>query len=184
MKSFWKFLLFLIMVILNCGTNTDVPVFPIYSLITVGSPAIIDIKPISYLTSDNKIRIEFDIYYFVTNTQDEFIGYNLYITPSITSPDLIQAGIIGTPYLPNGHEPSFYHSKEEVSTNSIDIKIQRIPNLKPAPSEISFQLCERYYFYLKAVLRNGITSSPGPVVSSCAVSSNVSCPSDTPCYGN
>lgn len=174
-------LIFLLLI--SCGTNTNVPVYPIYNLFSVGSTTIVDIKPIEIQTNDNKIRIEFDIYYYVTNREDEFIGYNLYINTSSISPDLAQAGIGINPYLPNGFEPTFLHSKEEASTLSKDLKQKRIPNLKPAPSEIPFQICERYYFRLKAVLRNGVQSLPSTEISSCAVSKNLVCPTESPCYG-
>jgi hypothetical protein len=182
MKRIFK-ILFIIIIFISCGTNQNLPVFPIYSLLPVGSPAIVDVKPVEIITSDNKIRIEFDIFYYVTNKEDEFIGYNLYISTSSISPDLIQAGIGIKPYLPNGYAPTFFHTKEEASTESNNIVKQHIPNLKPPPSEIPFQLCEKYFFRLKAVLRNGIESSPGPEISSCATSSRVICPSNTPCYG-
>ncbi len=181
MKFYFNFIL---LFILYCGTNTNVPVFPIYSFFPVGSPAIVDVKPVEIITQDNRIRIEFDIFYYVTNQEDEFIGYNLYISTSSISPNLVQAGIGISPYLPSGYEPTFFHTKEEASTESINLKQKRIPNLKPAPSEIPFQLCEKYYFRLKAVLRNGIESSPGPEISSCAFSTQVQCPMNTPCYGN
>lgn len=179
-----KKLLFLFFIfLLQCGTNTNVPVYPIYNLIPIGSTAIVDIQPIEIPLTENKIRIEFDIYYYVTNTEDEFIGYNLYISSSSISPDLAQAGIGINPYLPSGYEPTFYHTKEEASTLSKDIKKKRIPNLKPAPSEIPFQICERYFFRLKAVLRNGISAIPSPEISSCAVPKNLQCPTGSPCYG-
>ncbi|MFN3603839.1 MAG: hypothetical protein ACK4UJ_03890 [Leptonema sp. (in: bacteria)] len=176
-------LVFAIIFISYCGTNTNVPVYPIYNLIAIASPSIVDIKPIEVQTNDNKIRMEFDIFYYVTNTEDEFIGYNLYITTSSISPDLVQAGIGLNPYLPSGYEPSFYHTKEEASTLFKDIKQKRIPNLKPSPSEIPFQICERYYFRLKAVLRNGIPAIPSAEISSCATPRNLQCPSTSPCYG-
>lgn len=178
-KTLFLFLIFA----LKCGTNTNVPVFPIYNLVPIASTSIVDIQPIEIQTNENKIRIEFDIYYYVTNTEDEFIGYNLYISSSSISPDLAQAGIGINPYLPYGYEPTFSHTKEEASVLSKDLKKQRIPNLKPAPSEIPFQICERYYFRLKAVLRNGIPSIPSPEISSCAVSKNLQCPANSPCYG-
>ncbi|GIX40926.1 MAG: hypothetical protein KatS3mg129_0659 [Leptospiraceae bacterium] len=174
---------FIFLILLYCGTNQNVPVFPIYSLLPVGSPAIVDVKPVEITTQDNKIRIEFDIYYYVTNREDEFIGYNLYISTSSISPDLIQAGIGVNPYLPNGYEPTFYHTKEEASTESSKLIEKRVSNLEPAPSEIPFQICEKYYFRLKAVLRNGIESAPGPEISACAISSNITCPAVSPCYG-
>jgi len=178
-----KISLLIVFIFLSCGTNTNVPVFPIYSLLPVGSPAIVDVKPVEITTSDNQLRIEFDVYYYVTNQQDEFIGYNLYISSSSISPDLVQANIGIIPYLPIGYEPTFYHTKEEASTESSKIVKKRIPNLKPAPSEIPFRLCEKYYFRLKAVLRNGIQSAPGAEISACATSSQIACPSNTPCYG-
>lgn len=178
-----RFIYILVFHFIFCGTNLNTPVFPIYSILSVGSPAIVNVIPVEIITSTNKIRIEFDIQYYVTNLEDEFVGYNLYISTSSISPDLIQAGIGINAYLPNGREPTYFHSKEEASTQSTNLKTQRVPNLKPAPSEIPFQLCERYYFRLKAVLRNGITSAPGPEISSCAISSQVICPANSPCYG-
>ncbi len=178
LKAFLFFIVFF-----HCGTNTHIPVFSIYNLFSVGSTSIVDIKPIEVQTSDNKIRIEFDIYYYVTNKEDEFIGYNLYINTSSISPQFAQAGIGISPYLPNGIEPTFFHTKEEASTLSKDLKQKRIPNLKPAPSEIPFYICERYYFRLKAVLRNGIQSLPSPEISSCAVPKDFLCPVESPCYG-
>ncbi|MCS7204833.1 MAG: hypothetical protein NZ853_03975 [Leptospiraceae bacterium] len=177
LKIEFVFLVFLF----ACGTNTSTPVFPIYTFYPVNSPAIVDVKPVE-IQQNNQIRIEFDIYYYVTNTEDEFVGYNLYISTSTISPDLIQAGIGISPYLPQGYEPTFFHTKDEVSVESSKIQKKRVPNLKPHPSEIPFQICERYYFRLRAVLRTGILSSPGPEISACAKSSFLPCPKETACY--
>lgn len=178
-----KFIYLLFIIYISCGTNLNTPVFPIYSILPIGSPAIVNVIPVEITTIDNHIRIEFDIQYYVTNKENEFIGYNLYISTSSISPDLVQAGIGINPYLPEGREPTFFHTKEEASTLSSNIITKRIPNLKPAPSEIPFQICEKYYFRLKAVLRNGITSAPSPEVSSCAISRSIPCPENAPCYG-
>lgn len=174
---------FFLLPVLQCGVNTDKPVYPVFQFFPVGTPAIVDVKPVE-IQLPAQTRIEFDIFYYVTNTEEDFIGYNLYISTATISPELLQIGIGGRPYLPEGYEPTFFHTREEASVESGNLKQRRIPNLKPAPSEIPFQLCERYYFRMTAVLRSGIQSLPSPEVSACAVTENFPCPQNTACHGN
>jgi hypothetical protein len=161
-----------------CGTNTDSPVFPIYSVVAIGSPAIVNLEPV--ISTDPDVAPAFKIYYYVTNQEDEFIGYNLYISQAFLSSESIIAGSAGAPYLPDGVDPTFRHSKSEASTASANLKNHIVANFKAAPSPEAFQYCRVYYFALRAVVSNGQFSQPGPQLSSCLTDTNF-CPTSNDC---
>ncbi|MBW7859379.1 MAG: hypothetical protein H3C43_14060, partial [Leptonema sp. (in: Bacteria)] len=97
----------LALALIQCGTNTESPVYPINSIVAVGSPAIVNVEPM--IPTDPNAAPSFKISYYVTNQEKEFIGYNLYISQSAQSSEAIQIGSVGSPYLPNGIEPTFRH---------------------------------------------------------------------------
>lgn len=170
--------LLLIISLNNCGTNTQSPVYPINSIIAVGSPAIVNVEPI--VPTDAHAAPSFKISYYVTNQENEFIGYNLYISQSAQSSEAIQIGAAGLPYFPNGIEPTFRHLTSEVSTAAQNLKTQTVANFKAAPSPQPFQYCRTYYFALRAVVRNGQVSAPGPQISSCLTDAFY-CPTASDC---
>lgn len=164
----------------GCGVNTDTPVYPIYSILSVGTPAIINAASITQVEPiPTPTPPEFKISFYVTNQEDEFIGYNLYITENYVSGDAF-ATLIGQPYLPNGVEPSFPYTKSDASTKAADLKTQTIVAFKPPPSPTPFYYCRYYYFALRALLRNGATSPSSPQVSSCILDPNY-CPTTADC---
>lgn len=183
--NFWKkstFLYALFILTAGCGTNTDNPVYPIFSLITPASPAIINLQAVEVTSYELEApKIEFDLSYYVSNTEPQFQGYNLYLTTASLPPEVILAGNTGSLYLPLGYEPTFPHTEEEASTASADLKTVRIQNFKPAPGLIQFQRCERYFFTLRAVLIGNLTSPPGPQASACAAVDTSLCPADSAC---
>ena len=109
--------------LIRCGTNTDRPVYSIFSLLSVAAPAIVDVAPVDiseglFGTPGYRLRYGFDVKYYVTNQEPEFVGYNLYITTTSLSTEAILTGIGTDPYLPLGYEPTFYHSPSEANTSS------------------------------------------------------------------
>lgn len=162
----------------SCGTNTDDPVYPILAFIQpIGAPAITSVSAQEKITDDLDYRIEFDVNYYVTNTEDEFIGYNLYINAAATSPEERNPG---EPYMPSGLEPTFPHSSGEADTTTL--MTQRVSYKKAPPDLIPFYTCEKYYFQLTALMRNGQQSNPSAQMEGCATVTPSLCPIDSPCY--
>jgi hypothetical protein len=165
-----------------CGTNTEEPVLPVYLIFSsVAAPALVSVTAVETQQVGEPLRYEFDVRYFVTNSEDGFLGYNLYVDSSQTSAEAAILGITGAPYLPNGVAPSFNHSAEEASTASTDLQTQRVNDFKAAPAPESFQSCELYFFRITAVTRNGIQSNPSPQLQQCAALNAALCPSGSPC---
>lgn len=163
----------------SCGVNTDQPVYPLLTFTSVAPPTIVSVKPFRQLvffeSPEPEYKIEFDIEYYVTNQENEFLGYNLYISSTSTSPEAPVTG----PYLPVGYDPSFPHLKQEVNTTTLIT--QRISHFKPPPGERPFDLCEMYYFRLRAYTRNDVESEPSPQIAVCAVEDVLLCPTGTVC---
>lgn len=157
----------------SCGTNTTSPVYPIYTLLSVGSPAIVDLTPVTTVDPP-----QFKLSFYVTNQEEEFIGYNLYITQSYSSTDNTATT---KPYLPDGLEPSFSYTKADASTLAANLKTQTITAFSPPPSPVFFQYCTYYYFRMRAVLRNGTTSTASPQASGCLLDLNY-CPTTANCH--
>ncbi len=198
MKEFFqKIMIVILFFLFSCGTNTDTPivfapllfatnpinvpqflgVIPTEQIPTIG-PGIPDLP--SSLINPNKP--EFIIKYFVTNSEPQFVGYNLSITSQ--NPTLIetQAGVAGSVYTENGIEPSFPHLSIENSTASSSLKKRKISWRVPPPSSLLFQKCEIYTFTLRAVLSNvPQTSNPSVPVQSCASMEPNKCPVGSSC---
>lgn len=165
-----------------CGTNTEEPVLPVYLIFSaVGAPALVSVTPIETQPAAASLRYEFDVRYFVTNTEDGFVGYNLYIDSSQTSAQAAILGITGDPFLPAGVAPSFNHATTNASTVNADLQTQRVSNFKAAPAPESFQACELYFFRISAVTRNSIESSPSAQIQQCAALDSGLCPKGSPC---
>ncbi|MBL8021822.1 MAG: hypothetical protein JNM27_19265 [Leptospirales bacterium] len=169
-------------IFLHCGTNTNQPVFPLFVFSTVGSPAIVSVTPVQVNTDPLNPEMQFDLKYYITNGEDGFLGYNLYITASSTSAQ----GALGIttssgPYLPSGTAPSFSHVGEPASTDPAKLKTQRITDEVPAPGTRQFQYCELYFFRLAALTRSGLESGSSAQVSQCAATTVALCPTGTPC---
>jgi hypothetical protein len=144
----------------------------------VGTPAIIAVRPVeSVLTGDYLIQFEVD--YYVTNTENEFAGYNLYISSLTESPD---ARTSGTPYLPAGIMPSFHHTSSEANTSSKSLITKSVLYASAPPNQINFQLCEKYFFSLAAYSTTGNSSFQSPQKSGCAVMDRSLCPVNSICY--
>ncbi|HMV43061.1 MAG TPA: hypothetical protein PK079_18915 [Leptospiraceae bacterium] len=179
-----------------CGTNTDTPVVlaPLIFLTSpINVPQLVGVIPTQeYPTSGtglsdlggyvNPNAPQFIIKYFVTNTEQQFIGYNLSITSQ--TPTLIetQAGTAGSVYTENGIQPSFPHLATENSTAKENMKRRRIAWRVPPPGIVYFQKCEMYNFTLRAVLSNvPQTSNPSAAVSACAGIDPSKCPVGSSC---
>ncbi|MCB1320967.1 MAG: hypothetical protein KDK34_11980 [Leptospiraceae bacterium] len=165
----------------TCGTNTEEPVFPILtSFSTVAPPAIVSVAAVEN-TDETPARYEFDVSYYITNQEDGFLGYNLYVNSSTSAAEGTFAPVSGDPYLPDGTRPSFKHAGSVASTASADLITRRVDNFKAAPAPENFQLCELYYFRLTALVRNGLESSGSVEVSKCAALDTALCPVGSAC---
>ncbi|MCB1189255.1 MAG: hypothetical protein H7A23_03725 [Leptospiraceae bacterium] len=183
---------------ISCGNNTDTPVLPFIFLNPVGTPQIVRMVPAvspietpggvtetgvnvpgTDLPSPEAIpyKPEFILKYYVTNQEQQFIGYNLYITTS--TPSLAETMQGASTYLEDGVPPSFEHSPVESSTNILIKKI--IANRIPPPGVFPFQKCEVYTFTLRALLSNGLVSNPSAPVSICSSLYPGKCPIGTSC---
>ncbi len=165
--------------LVHCGTNTEEPVFPLFTITGVGAPTITAVSSVRRITFDAELIHEFDLNYYITNGEAGFQGYNLYITTSSSSAQATVTGLGTTPYLPLGHGPSFPHVGTTPSTSTLIT--QRITHVKPPPGEQHFELCEKYFFRLTAVLRSGLESFPSPEISACATTDISICPSGSIC---
>ena len=166
---------------IRCGTNTEEPVFPVFSaLAAVSAPAIVSVSAVQN-DSVSPSRQEFNVSYFITNQEEGFVGYNLYISSSTTAAQGAFVTLSGEPYLEDGIPPSFKHVGASTSTASADLQTQRIIHFEAPPAPKSFQLCELYYFRMTAVLRTGLQSNPSAEQSACAATSAGLCPTGTPC---
>ncbi len=101
---------------LRCGTNTNQPVFPLYVFSTVGAPAIVAVQPVQVNLDPLNPQMQYDLKYYITNQEDGFLGYNLYITSSSTSAQGTLIGLGTGPYLPSGTAPTFPHVGATAST--------------------------------------------------------------------
>lgn len=166
--------------LLNCGTNTDQPPFPLYTYSIVAPPAIVSVSPVE-VPVNLQLRMEFDINYYVTNQEVGFLGYNLYISKTTTSAEAALLGIGTLPYMPDGVEPTFPHVAASPSTASSALITQRVEFEVPPPGLKFFQLCEKYFFRMTAVTRNGLVSNSSPQQASCAALNPALCPTGTAC---
>jgi hypothetical protein len=147
-------------------------------MVSIGAPTLINVEPV--IPADPDAPPYFRVSYYVTNQENEFIGYNLYISKFLLSSEAIITGRAGAPYLPDGLDPTFRHTKDEASTLSTNLKTQSVPYFRPPPAPEHFQYCRTYYFTMRAVLRNGQYSQPGPQLSSCLTDANF-CPTINQC---
>lgn len=173
-------LLMALLLACGCGTNTDEPVFPTSLYTFIGPPTIIGITPVEVIQPYLTVRYEFDLQYYVTNSEEGFQGYNLYMRTFRTAAEDIVAGIEGDPYLPEGIMPSFSHVGESPDTRNPVTR--RISNLTPPPGEQAFETCEKYFFSMTAVVRTNVESRRGPEVEACAtLNPLLECPVGTVC---
>lgn len=184
LKKLSKYLyIFLFSFFIHCGTNTDTPVVlaPLIFLTSpINVPQLVGVIPTQEIPTSgtgisnlagyvNPNAPEFIVKYFVTNTEQQFIGYNLSITSQ--NPTLIetQAGAAGSVYTENGIQPSFPHLATENSTAKENMKRRKISWRVPPPGIVYFQKCEMYNFTLRAILSNvPQASNPSVAVSACA----------------
>ena len=162
-----------------CGVNTEQPVYPWITLTAVGAPAITSVAPVATYDADLELLMEYDLKYYITNGEDGFLGYNLYIGTARSSAEATVLGVGGDPYLPNGITPSFSHVGAAVNT-STEVT-QRITHFKPPPGPRFFDACDRYSFRLTAVVRTGAESYPSPEISACAITDTALCPKGSVC---
>ena len=177
----------------TCGTNTDTPTVlsPLMFLTNpINVPQLIGVIPTEEIPTSgndwlgyfNPNRPEYIVKYFVTNTEQQFIGYNLYVTTQ--TPTLIdtQTGLASSIYSENGILPSFPHLSLENSTSTENIKRRKIAWRVPPPGIQYFQKCEMYTFTLRADLSNVQQSSnPSFPVSACAGVDPSKCPAGSSC---
>jgi|GEM_PF-757142 hypothetical protein len=190
------FCIFLQLFTISCGTNTDTPVVlaPLIFLTNpINVPQFLGVIPTEEIPTSgpgiadnvgylNPNRPEYIVKYYVTNTEQQFIGYNLSITSQ--TPTLIetQAGAAGSVYTENGIQPSFPHLATENSTAKENLKRRKISWRVPPPGIVYFQKCEIYNFTLRAVLSNvPQTSNPSVPVSACASTDPSKCPVGSSC---
>ena len=163
----------------GCGTNTEKPVYPYMMLLSRPSPpTIIEVKPVEVKDLDGIPHIEFDLNYYITNHEDDFIGYNLYISTVTVSPDSDESGGL---YLPEGKEPSFPHVSDQPDTSSQAMVTQRLTHLKAPPVGMPFSQCELYYFRLAAVFSHSQSSGHSIQDSACAAVDPAQCPKGSGC---
>lgn len=194
MKFFYRVLrsIFLFPCILCsfCGTNTDTPVIPFIFLVPAGVPQIAGIIPTAeypidinlvpdYQADKIPMKPEFIFKYYVTNSEFNFVGYNLSITSA--TPSLADTLATGSIYMENGILPSFAHLPFEASTELSQMKRRRISNRVPPPGMVPFQHCEMYTFTMRAYLNSGMMSNPSASVSVCASLVPGKCPTDSSC---
>lgn len=163
----------------GCGMNTDQPVYPLVTLTSVGAPAIVSVAPVTTFDAGLNLIMQFDLSYYITNAENGFLGYNLYIRTSSSAAEATVFAIGGQPYLPNGTRPSFPHVAATTDTSSL-VK-QRITHYVPPPGERSFDACDKYYFRMTAVIRTGSESLASPEVDACAITDTNLCPKGTVC---
>lgn len=165
-----------------CGTNTEEPVFPVFLIFSpVAPPALVSVTAVETQNTGEALQYKFNVSYYVTNSEDGFLGYNLYISSSATAAEAAILGIGGEPYLETGIKPSFSHAGQNPGTAAADLQTQRVRNFRAAPAPIAFQACELYFFTLTAQTRNSLESNPSPQISACAAITPGLCPSGTPC---
>ena len=162
---FKKFIICFIMFFIYCGTNPKSKVLPLISSnisSTTNTPQFLSISPISW-SKKKKIKPEFLIRYYVTNKEEQFLGYNLYISEVNSSTDS------NSIYKTNGIEPSFPHTPSETSTLKSSLKVKKIPYRKTDPTPSHFENCKMYSFTFKAILSNSSHSAISKSISRCSV---------------
>lgn len=175
---------------LHCGSNTSTPVIPFIFFNPPGVPQVAGVIPIyeiplpPSLVADGQAdkvnyKPQFVLKYYVTNTEQNFVGYNLSITSA--TPSLADTQLGASVYAENGIFPSFPHIAVESSTDSSRIQKRKIENRIPPPGIFPFQHCESYTFTLRAVFTNGVLSNPSVPKATCASVYPSKCPVGTPC---
>ena len=179
------FLITFLFSFLYCGLNTDgaVTVDPAYYPYA-NTPVIFGLQ--RQVASDG--GYQFQLNYFVTNTEVNFTGYNVYIAnyPQ-TAESIIGSQNNDNLYMPRGVSPSFIHANTGEPNGSMfttDMIAQVVNYHHPPPAATPFYPCQRYYFRMTAYLSNQLESLPSAQVSSCATLSgevDASCPAGTSC---
>lgn len=176
--------------VLNCGTNTNTPVIPFIFFAPPGIPQIAGIIPtteipipasliIDGLGDKAPVKPEFVLKYYVTNTEQNFVGYNLSITSAV--PTLADTMAGAAVYTESGILPSFPHLATEANTAKSKIVKRKIANRIPPPGMYPFQHCEVFTFTMRAYLNNGFTSQPSASVAACASPYPYKCPIGSSC---
>jgi hypothetical protein len=178
------------LLLFNCGKNTNTPAIPLIFFNPPGIPQVAGIIPIYDVTVDPSLvadnqadkipyKPEFVIKYYVTNTEQNFAGYNLSITSAV--PSLADTQLAGSVYMENGIQPSFPHLAIEASTEATRLVRRRLKNRIPPPGLVPFQHCEIYTFTLRTYFNNGVLSNPSSPVSQCASVYPSKCPVGSSC---
>ena len=185
-----KLIFIIILIINNCGNNTNTPVVPLIFFNPPGVPQVAGVIPIyevplpdSAVVTGQAEKVpykpEFVLKYYVTNTEANFVGYNLTITSAL--PTLADTQLGASVYAENGITPSFPHLAIEASTDADRLKRRKIANRIPPPGIYPFQHCESYTFTLRAVFNNGVISNPSVPVAQCASVYPYKCAVGTSC---
>ncbi len=164
----------------HCGMNDQIPAL----LSPLAYPAATrpEIRAVNLrFLPEEEARYQFDIQYFITNTEPDFAGYNLYVSNLPSSLEGLLGGKKENRYLENRRSPSFSHSDSIASSGSQNLITQRVIYRRAPPSPEPFYQCYVYYFRLTAYLRGGFESEASTEEQVCASNSPVSCPVQTPC---
>lgn len=173
----FSFALFLYIVV-ACGVNTNVPA----QAIPLSYPAATKPNIESVVFVGEGDGFAFDISYYISNSEADFLGYNLYIKTIPSSVGFFLSGAgQESRYLPRGIAPSFIHVDDLVSSLPADLKVQRITYRGTPPAAEPFYNCMLYYFRIAAYLRGGFFSEVSPEIATCANANIASCPSNSPC---
>ena len=181
-KKIFLLILFFITLynLINCGMNTDVPV--VLTPLIYPAATTPYINTITFATDTNSNIIQFEIQYYVNNTEANFLGYNLYLnTYPLTLSNILANLTKDYLYLDTGIQPSF--SEKSVNSDNLNtiLVTRRIKNFRAAPSPQPFYKCLVYYFSLTAYLRGGYESFASDSKSICASTTPTSCDKGTPC---
>lgn len=172
---------FALTILSGCGNNTEDPVYPLLTVISPqATPTVVSVSPVEVISlEDQTYNIEFDLSYYVTNEEDDFLGYNLYISSSTQASDMDGTG---APYLPEGVAPTFEHKDDAASQASEDLVTQRVSYFSPPPAITTFAHCNQYNFRMSAVNDQGVESSQGVAVTACATVRPWLCDTSSACY--
>jgi len=98
--------------------------------------------------------LKFKIKFYVSNEEEIFLGYNLYSSKAaITDADFINSEMINL-ILPEGQEPSFSYSFEDVDTNKKVSKTLQFYDGK----RVKFECGQKYFFRMRAYGEGGTKS--------------------------
>jgi len=106
------------------------------------------------LTAEAVAGLKVKIQFYVSNEEEIFLGYNLYSSKaSITDADFINDEMINL-ILPQGQEPSFSYSYQDVNTHKKVTKTLEYFDGK----RVKFECGQKYFFRMRAYGEGGTKS--------------------------